>query len=206
MIKIENLCKSFKKNILFEIISLTFKDTGLYIIHGENGCGKTTFLNLIGLNDFNYLGHIYYDKVDSKKATKDSRNKYRTDNIAYLMSRSNLISFLSVEENILLGTDAKKEDIQLDSSLIERKDIYGLSGGEDILISLEHIRLLKKKIILLDEVTSSLDDNNCTKVLDKLLELSKTSLIILVTHDKRIINIKNDEIAQIDFNNFKYKD
>ena len=61
-----------------------------------------------------------------------------------------------------------------------------LSGGEELLLALDNAFNQNKKIYLLDEVTSNLDDNNFKTVIEKLINISASSLVIIVSHDERI--------------------
>lgn len=67
MIEISDLSKSFDGRKLFYIDRLVLPKRGLILIKGENGCGKTTFLNIIFLMDMDYSGNILFNGKDIKK-------------------------------------------------------------------------------------------------------------------------------------------
>lgn len=180
MIELRHLKKSFSKSDLFYIESLFFSDTGLVVIKGENGCGKTTLLNILSFIDSDYDGDILYDGKDIKSLKESERTKYRRDNIAYVFQKNNLISFCDIGTNLSIYDNGSEND--------ERKP-NTLSQGQQEIIAIKRGLRQKKKIYLFDEVLSSLDTKNRRYLIDQFKELSKDSLVIVVSHDVNIEDI-----------------
>lgn len=158
----------------------------MFIINGYNGVGKTTLLNIISLMDSNFEGQIYFDGENFSNSSFRKGQSFRSKNISYVLYNNNLFSFLNAKENLLL--DSNLEYTELLSDIDLDKNINHLSGGQQMLVALTRVINQRKKIILLDEVTSQLSDENVKKLMNKLIEISKQCLIILVTHDLRVLN------------------
>ena len=77
MIKLINLRRSFQKRIVFDYFSYDFNDTGLYILTGDNGCGKTTLLYFLALIDDGFKGKYLFDKEDLNILTPKKKEEFR---------------------------------------------------------------------------------------------------------------------------------
>ncbi len=175
MIEIKNLRKSFGKRVLFSIDELRLPDTGLIVLKGENGCGKTTLFNILSLMDNQFDGTLEIDGVDFKKKSDKERSLFRSKNISYVFQKNNLLSFLDSDDNEFVFEN-KKVHKRLNK-------ISQFSQGQQELIALRRSLNRKAKIYFLDEVLSSLDETNRMRVKEKIAELSKKSLVLLVSHD-----------------------
>lgn len=184
MIKITNLTKKYKDNVILNNLSYTFNDHGLYVIRGYNGAGKTTLANILALLDFNFDGKVELNDVNIKKIR--NINKIRNERISYIMPKNNLFSFFNVLENITWFN--KEYDDTLIKNIDTSKSINELSGGEKLLVAITRALNSSKDIIILDEITSQLDKEHTLLVLNYLKELQKDKLIILITHDIRALN------------------
>lgn len=200
MIKITNLTKKYKDNVILNNLSYTFNDHGLYVIRGYNGAGKTTLAKILALLDFNYSGTIELDEVNIKKMK--NVNRVRNQRISYIMPKNNLLSFLNALDNITYFNP------DFDDSLVKNIDtskaINELSGGEKLLVTLTRILNSSKDIIILDEITSQLDKEHTLLVLNYLKKLQKDKLIIFISHDIRVLNF--DEITILELKDGKLYD
>lgn len=196
MIELENINKNYGKNKILNNLNLSLPDNGLFVISGKNGVGKTTLLYIIGLLDFDFGGNLYIDNINVKKADINYLREYRNRNISYIFSKGNLIPYLNVKDNLEIGIE-NKDDIIKFIDLPDNQDVRTLSGGEELLLSLSHEVSLKKKIYLLDEVTSALDDDNLKKLMEILKQLSEKCLIVLVAHDERVRKVDEKLIFTI---------
>lgn len=183
MIEIKNLKKSFSKKELFFIDKLILPSTGIIVVKGENGCGKTTLFNILSLIDNNYDGSIEIDRVDFKKASDQERSLFRSKNISYVFQKNNLLSFLDSRDNEFIYENKK--------TYKNINKISQFSQGQQELIALRRSLQRKAKIYLLDEVLSSLDEKNRLIIKEKIVKLSKESLILLVSHDVLLEEIAN---------------
>lgn len=180
MIELKNITKRFNNNIVLDNLNYKFLETGLYVINGDNGSGKTTLSYIIGLLDNKYEGKFYFNNVDVSKLSKKEYNQAREKIISYIFSKNNLIPYLNVKENLELS-NSENNFIDLEM----KQDVNTLSGGEEILLALNIEINKKKKIYILDEVTSMLDNDHFNKLMEIINNLSKEVLIIMISHDKR---------------------
>ena len=157
LITINNLYKKYD-DYIFEDFSYSFNKTGLYVLFGESGCGKTTLFNIL-------LGHTNYEKGTISINGKNYQNKVENnDLVCYITQEAYFVDYLKVKENIeLCSNDSNKIKKLLELFKLTNKiDNYPkqLSGGEKQRLAILIALLKNKKIIFLDEPTSSLDKNN----------------------------------------------
>lgn len=185
MISLKHIQKKFGFHVVFNDFSLSLPDRGLFLLVGDNGCGKSTLLYLLAGLDDQYKGEYLFNGKDMKSFTENQIDNIRRKDIGLLFSHGNLFSFMNVEEN-------RKFDLPTNNirfvDLEESQSVNCLSGGEELLLSLSNELGKRKKIYLFDEVTSALDQGNLIKVMDILKKQSQESLIVMATHDKRIMN------------------
>lgn len=199
MIEIKNLYKNFGDKMIFEDFNLKIKSENMIAIVGKSGSGKTTLLNIIGLLDSEYSGDIIYDGISMKSKKEKFITKYIRDNINYLFQNYALIDNENVFYNLELALAYEKlskahkkelinnalEEVDLGDKMYEK--VYTLSGGEQQRISLARVILKKGNIILADEPTGNLDDDNTSKVINVLKKFKKDGkTVIVVTHDEKI--------------------
>lgn len=138
---------------MFDDLNLEFPDVGFYYLI-EKGCGKSTLLYLLSGIDDDYNGTYQINGKDRKQFTEKEIDAFRKEKMSFLFPRSNLLSFLTAEENLKLVTSKISKSSLID--VPKKRSIYGLSGGEELLIALSNKINQKKSICLLDEVTSAL--------------------------------------------------
>lgn len=209
MINIENLTKSFDKNVIFKNFTCNIASNELVAIMGRSGSGKSTLLNVVGLLDMKYEGKVEVLDTNIKSLKYKERRKFIRNNISYLFQNYALIEDISILDNLMLAltyTSLSKEEKEikikeaLDTVKINKNlstKIHTLSGGEQQRIAFARTLLKPSKIILADEPTGNLDEFNKKQIIE-LLYLMKESgkTIVIVTHDpeigdscERIINL-----------------
>ena len=172
------------------------KDENLLII-GSSGIGKTTLLHLLaGLLESN-SGSINLYGQDISKLTQHQIDKFRGKNIGIVFQKPHFVNSLTVKENLQLAQylGNKKDQnriVDILSSLDildkENKKPKKLSQGEKQRASIAMAIVNSPKLILADEPTSSLDDENCDRVI-KLLKKQASEFkaqLIVITHDNRL--------------------
>ena len=186
--KLINISKTYKnklnKVLALDNISLDIDHKGLYVIYGPSGSGKSTLLNIIAGIDKEYDG-IYENDLK----------------IAYLRQEFSLLEDLSVLDNLKLSNNTDKIDDFL--KLLELEDIKDkkvrkLSNGQKRRVQLLSAILLKPEVLLLDEPTASLDHDNAFKIMSIAKELSRSMIVIVVSHDISIVSPFGDEIIYLD--------
>lgn len=168
------------------------------LITGPSGSGKSTLMHLLAGFLKPQTGQIEIFETSLNDLTDSSLAKFRANNIGIVYQDNYFIQALSIKENFILAQSfaGNKKDIskiERFSKLLEidhllEKRPQRLSRGEQQRASIVRALINEPKLILADEPTSSLDDNNCNKVIDLLEELSSSSnaSLIVVTHDSRL--------------------
>lgn len=173
---------------------------GEYVsISGPSGCGKSTLLSILGLLDSPSTGQYQLNGQPVAGLSRDHRARVRNKEIGFIFQSFNLISDLSVAENIALPltyrSDLDKKQIQqwVDSALARvemthRRNHYPsqLSGGQQQRVAIARAIAGSPSLILADEPTGNLDSRNAQLVMDLLDSLHKDgATICMVTHDPR---------------------
>lgn len=209
MIKLINLQKTYKqKNIKLDAlksINLTFPDKGLIFITGVSGTGKSTLLNIIGgLDTFNE-GDIIIDGVSLKNFKEKDINNYRNSYVGFVFQEFNLIEEYNIKENIRLGCNKEIEENKI-NEILEKVNLKGLenrkpntlSGGQRQRVSIARALVKEPKLLLCDEPTGQLDKETSKTIFEILKEISKESLVIVVSHDEENAKKYADEIIKIE--------
>lgn len=184
-IVLSGVTKIYDDRTIIDNINYEFESEKTYLLDGESGCGKTTLLNMIA-------GYVPCDngiiEVNSK--------------ISYLFQDELLFSNLTVKENLLIRLYALKEncldfDEQIKSVLTKLKienlldkKVHILSGGERQRVQLASILLADPDIVLMDEPTVKLDEENKNEIIKLIGEAFKNKTLIIVTHEAEKFNIK----------------
>ena len=203
--KIKNLSKIYK-NKYYEVkaldnINIDFGKTGFVFILGESGSGKSTLLNMIAGIDKPTNGSILVGDKDITKFSNSELDKYRNNYISLVFQEYNLIPELNVIDNINLAVndiDKSNEALKLVGleNYKERK-IYELSGGQKQRVTIARSLSLETDVLLLDEPTAALDSKTSEEIIKLLKEISKSKLVIAVTHNREIAYKYNDRIIEI---------
>lgn len=178
MIICHHIKKAFNEQKILDDFSYTFQEHGFYLLFGPSGCGKTTLLNILsGVWDSD-AGEVTY---------QGEKVKEHQDEVAYITQDSYFVDYLDVMDNLRLGCTEDKtiltmmETFGLDQVIHQYPAM--LSGGEKQRIAIIRALLLQSRVILLDEPSSALDEENTKKLLELLSELKKEVCIICVSHD-----------------------
>ena len=195
MIKIQNLKKVYKDCVALDTVSMHIRKGEFVAIIGASGSGKTTMLNIIGGLDTDYMGSCVVRNKEMSSLSDVECCTLRSRYISYVYQFFNLISFLTVKENVCLASQIKgKKELNQVLKLLElehKKDsfINELSGGQQQRVAIARAILAHTDIILADEPTGNLDGENAKNVMDILKALNKEGkTIVLVTHDLKVAN------------------
>lgn len=207
VLKIENLYKSYKDNVIFENFSFMVKKGERLAITGRNGAGKSTLLRLLSNVDKDYKGSII-DGSGIKKGYFAQDNETALDNAH---------TVLEEVESVAGTKDIPSLRSLLGAFLFNNDDVFKkieiLSGGEKSRLSLLKILLHPHNLLLLDEPTNHLDINSKNMLLQALKDYNGT--LIFVSHDKffiknlatRILYLTEEgpEFFEGDYDYFTYK-
>ena len=211
---IENVCKVYKtKNDevkALDNVSYEFKPGKLYAIMGHSGSGKSTLISILGLIETLTSGRITINNKDISKLKDDELANLRMKYIGFVFQDFYLDEHLKAYENVLLPmlinkeikeSDRKEKALKLltDLGLNERINHYPkeLSGGECQRVAIARSLANDPKIILADEPTGNLDEENEKLVFETLNDLAKKGkCVIVVTHSEEIKKYA-DEILKI---------
>ena len=197
MIRTKGLNFKYNEQASFSFPDINLgKDENLLII-GSSGIGKTTLLHLLaGLLESN-SGSINLYGQDISKLTQHQIDKFRGQNIGIVFQKPHFVNSLTVKENLQLAQylGNKKDQnriVDILSSLDildkENKKPKKLSQGEKQRASIAMAIVNSPKLILADEPTSSLDDENCDRVINLLKKQASEfkAQLIVITHDNRL--------------------
>ncbi len=194
--------------IALKDINLSIQEGEFVAICGTSGSGKTTLFNILSGIDTDYDGQCFIDHTDLSRLYDSQLCALRRDKIGVIYQFFNLLSFLTVEENILLSAQLKKEKIQKSDvqivlnhlNLYSKRNnfIHELSGGQQQRVAIGRVLLSNPSIILADEPTGNLDSKNTKIVMELLKELQeKGKTIVLITHDQNVASYA-DRILYMD--------
>jgi ABC-type lipoprotein export system ATPase subunit len=200
MLEFKNVSKWFNgmqdKVTALKDISFSVRPGELLAIRGPSGCGKTTLLLTAGGLLRPSDGQISLDGRDPYALSPEIRSRLRADNIGFVFQQFHLIPYLTVRQNIMTASLAVplKEASERTKQLISRFGLEDranhvpakLSTGERQRTALARALLNEPKVILADEPTGNLDEDNAQTVFSYLGQyVSDGGCVLLVTHDTR---------------------
>ena len=195
-VKLENICKSYGRRKILNNVNLTANTGELIVIKGKSGSGKSTLLNIIGQLDGYDEGDIYFDSARIKHEYE--RNRLRSEKIGFVFQSYWLLENLNIRDNIkmpYLYTDGRMpKDLNewIDEllgkfgleELIHQKT-RNLSGGEKQRVAIARAMIRKPQLIVADEPTGNLDNENSEKVSSILRDYADSgNTVIVVTHSE----------------------
>lgn len=213
ILKMENVKKTFGSGHneiqALKGIDLAVNQGEFVSIIGPSGSGKSTFLTIAGGLQSPTSGNISINGLDFTPLSEKKRSKLRFKEIGFILQSSNLIPYLTIEEQFLLIDKinheklTSKKGIELLKSLdiLDLKDKHpsDLSGGERQRAAIARALFNEPNLILADEPTASLDTEHAYQVVDLLRQEAhlKNKATIMVTHDQRMIK-NSDSVYKIE--------
>ncbi len=220
MIKVQNLKKVYRtKNIetvALRDISLEICEGEFVMIFGRSGCGKSTLLNILGGMDSMTEGSYRFQGIELGKLNDRELAAFRNKKAGFVFQAFHLINDLNALQNVEmpLGYAGMKRSLRKEKAeaalrrvgLEDRMHFYPsqLSGGQQQRVAIARAIVNKPRVILADEPTGNLDEENCHSIMALLTQLNQEgATIIMVTHDNslvqyasRVIHIRDGEIAE----------
>ncbi len=212
MLSVKNLTKIYKTNksvdvIAIDSVTIDFPDTGMVFLLGRSGSGKSTLLNVVGGLDTPTYGEIIVKGKSSKEFSKSDFDSYRNTYVGFVFQEYNVLNEFSVEQNIAIAlqlqnkpsTKEKVEEIlkTVDLDGVGKRKPNTLSGGQKQRVAIARALIKDPKIIMADEPTGALDTNTGEQIFDTLKKLSKTRLVVVVSHDKNFAEKYADRIIEL---------
>ncbi len=195
IIKVENMTKSFGKDVVLKDINTEIYKGDIIAIIGPSGCGKSTFIRTLNLLEQPTAGAIYVHDVDITDKKVDI-NKIR-QKVGMVFQHFNLFPNLTILDNITLAPvktgqmsqeEAEKKAMELLErvGLLDKAKAYPdtLSGGQKQRIAIVRALAMNPEILLFDEPTSALDPEMVGEVLSLMKDLAKEGMtMVVVTHE-----------------------
>lgn len=212
-LKLSNINKNYyvgdQTVLAVKNVSLNFRKNEFVAILGPSGCGKTTLLNVIGGLDQYDNGDLIINGMSTKSFSSSDWDAYRNRSIGFVFQNYNLISHQTVLRNVeisltLSGTSRSERHKRAMAALESvgildqmKKKPNQLSGGQMQRVAIARALVNNPDIILADEPTGALDSEISVQVMEILKEISKSKLVIMVTHNKEIADQYASRIIQM---------
>ena len=218
LIYLSNLNRFFdetKKINVLKKLSYSFKKGKIYSLIGPSGSGKSTLLNILSLIDRPNSGSVFFENKQINFEDQIKNDIFRSKKIGIIYQQDNLLPDFTALENIYLASLAagKSKNLSINKAKFLLKKVglssrsghypYQLSGGEKQRVSIARAVINDPEIILADEPTGSLDNDNAKIVFEILKkQLNSNRLIIFATHN-RFFADKADCLLEIVNGNIK---
>ena len=214
MLSVKHLSKIYKikgKDVkevrALDDVTIDFPEKGLVFLLGKSGSGKSTLLNTVGgLDTFN-SGEVIIKGKSSKQFKQRDFDAYRNTYIGFIFQEYNILNEFTVGKNLALALElqGKKAGKQQVDELLDQVDLHGyykrrpdqLSGGQKQRVAIARALIKDPEIIMADEPTGALDSNTGRQVMETLKKLSKTKLVIIVSHDREFAEIYGDRVVEL---------
>ena len=213
MLQLKNIIKKYKTGgndvEVLKSVNISFRESEFVSILGASGSGKTTLLNIIGGLDKYSSGDMLLLGRSTKEFKDRDWDSYRNGTIGFVFQSYNLISHLSVLENVKLALsisgESNKENYAKAKKVLEdvglgdhiNKKPNQLSGGQMQRVAIARALVTEPKIILADEPTGALDSKTSVQIMELIKEISKEKLVIMVTHNPELAKTYSDRIVRL---------
>lgn len=200
-VQIQNMAKTFGTRRVLEGFSLSVEAGEMVAIRGRSGSGKSTLLNIIGLLEpFDSGSYLLFNERSIAPGSSRAQKIIR-ERVNYVFQSFALVESRTVQDNLLLAMRYIKESKSRKIAAIEEalrqvglggcKDqrVLELSGGEQQRVALARCMVKPGRLVLADEPTGSLDEDNrknVMSILERLHESGRT--LIIVTHDQEVVD------------------
>lgn len=203
-VRLEGLSKRFveggRERYVLNQVSYAFREGEFVVLLGRSGSGKSTLLNLISGIDRPTAGDVVIQGTAVTQLSERDRTLFRRDHIGFVFQFFNLIPTLTVLENVTLPQELagrNRRDVEADAlhllervGLADRRDTFPdrLSGGEQQRVAISRALVHDPMLVLADEPTGNLDEETGQRVLDLLLDLTRSAgkTLLMATHNPDI--------------------
>ena len=212
MLSLKNIKKSYItgdfKQVALNGVSLNFRESEFVAILGPSGSGKTTCLNVIGGLDKYDSGDLIINGKSTREFKDSDWDAYRNNSIGFIFQSYNLISHLSILDNVEMGmtlsgisaTEKHKKAVEVLERVGLKDHIHKrpnqLSGGQMQRVAIARALANDPDIILADEPTGALDTKTSIQIMDLIKDIAKDKLVIMVTHNPELARDYADRIVE----------
>lgn len=191
-------------HVVLDHINLTFPDKGLVSIVGKSGSGKSTLLNILMGIEKPSEGKVFFKGKNVARLNDKKFSAFHLSGISTIFQHYNLFDDLTAMENVLLPIRMKGGNIRkwkkkikaeferLNIGYVIRQKVRKLSGGEKQRVAILRSIIASPEVILCDEPTGALDEQNSREIMGILKDLSVNRLIIMVSHNLELVNEFSD--------------
>jgi len=211
LIKFDHVSKFFKDDkIILDNINLEIKAGEFVSIVGPSGAGKSTLLKMVYVEEMPSEGSVYFDGVSLDMISR-RKLPYHRRRIGTIFQDFKLLPQKTTFENVAYALEvcglSKEEILQNVPQILDivglgdkmEKFPHELSGGEQQKVVLARALIHKPLVIAADEPTGNLDSANSLEIVKLLLEINKLgTTVILVSHDREIVNKANRRVILLD--------
>lgn len=209
IIQLRNIKKQYGEKVIFQDVNLNISAGFFVVLRGESGAGKSTLLNLIGGLETSTSGEIVVDGKNVGSLTGKERTNFYRHEIGIIFQGSYLQPQFSLFENITLpGVFAGMPEVERKTKAEQLAGMLGItenlkflpkevSGGQAERACIARALLLNPKIILADEPTSNLDEENAKTVLEILNYIRQQMgiTIIIASHSRDVLEFATQVVT-----------
>lgn len=212
MLQLKEIVKSYTTGEFTQValnkVSLKFRKSEFVAILGPSGSGKTTCLNIIGGLDQYDQGDLIINGKSTKNFKDSDWDAYRNNSVGFVFQSYNLISHLSIMDNVEMGMtlsgvssqEKHKKAIEVLEKVGLKEHVHKkpnqLSGGQMQRVAIARALANDPDIILADEPTGALDTHTSVQIMELIKEISKDKLVVMVTHNPELANEYADRIVE----------
>ncbi|WP_221887252.1 ABC transporter ATP-binding protein [Pseudoalteromonas luteoviolacea] len=215
MLKMNDISKIYRTDLVethaLSGVNLTVEEGEFIAVTGPSGSGKTTFLNITGLLETFEEGQYFLDGEDVSQLSDKHLSRLRNEKIGFIFQGFNLISDLSLYDNIEVPLIFRGLNKQIRKQRIEESlELVGLgsranhfpaqlSGGQQQRVAIARALAGKPRFLLADEPTGNLDTMMARQVMELLQEINRQgTTLIMVTHDYELAQRAHRNIQILD--------
>lgn len=210
-LRVIHLAKTYQTKVREDIsalsdVSVSFPEKGLVFLLGESGCGKSTFLSMLGGLLKPTSGEIFFKGISLSSMSREDLESYRFYDVGCVFQENTFVEAMNVADNIAIALPKGQENSELIQAALNNVNLpdYGsrrideLSGGQKQRVAIARALVKNCSILLCDEPTASLDEMSAAKIFSLLKKLSEDRLVIMACHDRDAAYHYADRIIEID--------
>lgn len=213
LMRLEKIVKKFgagdQQTTALDQIDLTIEKGQFIGLTGPSGSGKTTLLTIMGSLQGPTSGKLFFKDQEISQLSEKQRSALRFNGFGFILQSSNLVPFLTVEEQFeLVDRLREKQAPQSAEQLLTNLGVWdqrrqyptSLSGGQRQRVAIARALYGQPDLIFADEPTASLDSKRALQVAEQLAKITKETgqTIVMVSHDERVLDYTDHQYVMRD--------